>query len=266
MQGIDISWWQKDNYKYLIDTYAKDFVIARASFDFNVDSTCDMYYQYAKKKGLQLGVYFFPLTESSDAVTSAKWCVNQVKGYLHEAVFFLDWEATQGNDVSKTWWALEWLKTFEKEAGVKPNIYMNTSTVNSFNWTDVAKNDNGLWLADYGRNDGNDYGVPDIPYWQIVMAHQYTSVGDNGAGLDRDVFFGDKTAWQKYANVVNNTTPSKPSEKPKTDSKEYYTVKAGDSMWAIANKYGMSLNSLIALNPQIENPNLIYPNQKIRVK
>lgn len=42
-----------------------------------------------------------------------------------------------------------------------------------------------------------------------------------------------------------------------------YTVKAGDSMWSIANMFGVSLDSLIKANPQISNPNLINPGQQI---
>lgn len=45
----------------------------------------------------------------------------------------------------------------------------------------------------------------------------------------------------------------------------YHTAVKGDTMWGIAGKYGMSLNALIELNPQIKNPNLIYVGQKIRV-
>lgn len=213
MNGIDISWWQRDNYKYLIDKYATDFVISRASFDFGVDSTCDPIYQYAKSKGLQRGVYFFPLTESSDPETSADWCIAQVEGYLHHAIMFLDWEATAGTDVSKVWWALRWLNRFKEKTGIKPVIYMNTSTVRSYDWSAVANADYGLWLADYGSNDGYDHGVPDLPYWKIVCCHQYTSVGDNGAGLDKDVFFGDVTAWRSYAGADNSSVnPSKPIE------------------------------------------------------
>jgi uncharacterized YkwD family protein/spore coat assembly protein SafA len=44
-----------------------------------------------------------------------------------------------------------------------------------------------------------------------------------------------------------------------------YTVVSGDTLWKISLKYKMGLNELIALNPQISNPNLIYPNQKINV-
>ena len=39
----------------------------------------------------------------------------------------------------------------------------------------------------------------------------------------------------------------------------------GETLWAIAGKYGMELRALIALNPQIKNPNLIYVGQKVRV-
>lgn len=47
---------------------------------------------------------------------------------------------------------------------------------------------------------------------------------------------------------------------------EYYTVQKGDTMYAIAKKYGITLESLILLNPQIENPSLIFVGQKIKVK
>lgn len=42
-----------------------------------------------------------------------------------------------------------------------------------------------------------------------------------------------------------------------------YTVVKGDTMWGIAARNNMSLTRLIALNPQIKNPNLIYPGNII---
>lgn len=44
-----------------------------------------------------------------------------------------------------------------------------------------------------------------------------------------------------------------------------YTVQSGDSMWSIARKFGVSLDALIAANPQIPNPNLIFPGQIVCV-
>lgn len=45
----------------------------------------------------------------------------------------------------------------------------------------------------------------------------------------------------------------------------YHTVARGDTLWAIARTYGVALSQLIARNPQIKNPNLILPGQKVRV-
>ena len=46
---------------------------------------------------------------------------------------------------------------------------------------------------------------------------------------------------------------------------EAETVVRGDTLWGIARKYGVALERLVALNPDIRNPNLIYVGQKVRV-
>lgn len=38
-----------------------------------------------------------------------------------------------------------------------------------------------------------------------------------------------------------------------------YTVQKGDSMFSIAQRFGVSLDALIAANPHITNPKLIFP-------
>ena len=42
-----------------------------------------------------------------------------------------------------------------------------------------------------------------------------------------------------------------------------YTVVKGDTLWKIAVKHQVGLSELIALNPSLKNPDLIYPGQKI---
>lgn len=44
-----------------------------------------------------------------------------------------------------------------------------------------------------------------------------------------------------------------------------YTVVSGDSLWKIAVKTQTGVQELINANPQLKNPNLIYPGQKINV-
>ena len=45
----------------------------------------------------------------------------------------------------------------------------------------------------------------------------------------------------------------------------YYIVKKGDTLSAIAVKYHTTVNKLVALNPHIKNPNLIYVGDVIRL-
>lgn len=47
---------------------------------------------------------------------------------------------------------------------------------------------------------------------------------------------------------------------------QYHRVVKGDTLWALAKTYGLTLSELIALNPQIKNPNLIYVGDEVRVK
>ena len=44
-----------------------------------------------------------------------------------------------------------------------------------------------------------------------------------------------------------------------------YRVVRGDSLWKISRRYEIGLDEIIAANPQIPNPNLIYPDQIITV-
>lgn len=203
LEGVDLSKYQSNNYKTIIDKYAKEFVIVRAGWRYKVDSYCDKIYQYAKSKGKKLGVYFFPLTSDSLPELHADWAYKQIMGYIGEAVFILDWEAYNGaegkNDDSLTSWALAWLQAFEKLSGVRPLIYMNSNCERSYNWSNVVKNDNGLWIANYGNNDGNWHARPKTKYWTNPAIHQWTSAGADGVQFDRDTFYGDRKAWDKYA-------------------------------------------------------------------
>lgn len=44
-----------------------------------------------------------------------------------------------------------------------------------------------------------------------------------------------------------------------------YTVRPGDTLWDLARQHGVSLQALIAANPQIANPDLIHPGQSIHL-
>jgi spore coat assembly protein SafA len=75
------------------------------------------------------------------------------------------------------------------------------------------------------------------------------------------------------AQLVSDTAGSSPSatNAVATDSTSGastaggHTVREGDTLWAIAEQYGVSLDALIAANPQIADPDLIYPGEQVRL-
>ena len=46
----------------------------------------------------------------------------------------------------------------------------------------------------------------------------------------------------------------------------YYTIKKGDTLSAIAVKHRTTVEKLMSLNPQIKNANLIYAGDTIRIR
>ena len=202
LRGIDVSSYQKENYKKLIDNYADDFVICKATDGTDVDPICDKAYQYAKSKGKLLGVYFFGYPKLHDAKEYAQFCAKVTEGYVGEAIFILDCER---HPTIK--WISVWVKEFERLTSVKPLVYSNLNKAESLDWTPIIENGNPLWLAYYYTDDGEYYDIPDdVGEWPTdrILVHQYTTAGLGGESesLDLDVFFGDKKDWQKLAKVT----------------------------------------------------------------
>ena len=308
LKGIDISHWQKGIDLGAIDV---DFVICKATEGNGyTDEMCDTFYQKAKSLGKKLGVYHFARPDLGNSPEAeADWFVKETLGYHKEAMLILDWES--GN-LKDTVWARKWLDRVYSKTGVKPVIYMSASVMSSANWGDVVAGDYGLWVANYGSNNGTAqeevFNRYPLKYWSFYALWQYTSKGRlNGynGNLDLNYFSGDGTAWDKYAGgSPSSSKPSNPVETKSTDELarevidgkygngedrknalgsrydevqarvneilginkvEYYVVQKNDNLTKIANKYGTTVNQLVAWN-NISNPNLIYAGQKLRVR
>lgn len=124
-----------------------------------------------------------------------------------------------------------------------------------------------LWLAEY-----KDYQVtsePDYNYFPScnnVQLFQFTSTYVAG-GLDGNVdFTGITENGYKGGNAQKpkTSTPATTTGKQLHQDTHNYTVKNGDTLSAIASRYGMTVNALVTLNG-IKNANLIYPGQVLRV-
>ena len=311
LKGIDISHHQKGIDLGTIDV---DFVICKATEGNGyTDEMCDTFYQKAKSLGKKLGVYHFARPDLGNSPEAeADWFVKETLGYHKEAMLILDWES--GN-LKDTVWARKWLDRVYSKTGVKPVIYMSASVMSSANWGDVVAGDYGLWVANYGSNNGTPqesvFNKYPLKYWDFYALWQYTSKGKlNGynGNLDLNYFSGDGNPWDKYAggtSSTNNSNTSTTTEKSVDElaqeviagkygngedrknalgsrynevqarvnellgvnSSVYYTVKKGDSLWAIAEKYygnGSQYPTIKKLNNLTSDT--IYEGQKLRIK
>lgn len=72
---------------------------------------------------------------------------------------------------------------------------------------------------------------------------------------------------KELANINKSSSSSSKSSSKKSNDKEYtnYTVKRGDTLSAIAKKYGTTVKKIMAENSSIKNANLIYTGQKLKI-
>ncbi|NER20839.1 MAG: LysM peptidoglycan-binding domain-containing protein [Symploca sp. SIO1C2] len=108
----------------------------------------------------------------------------------------------------------------------------------------------------------SEYKIPK----ENIKAHKQissTSCPGNifGDGLD-DRNLPSFKAWVAK-NFSDNVTPSPGKLTPSGIG--IYIVKPGDTLSAIATRHNISLDALLALNPSIQNPDLILPGQRITV-
>ena len=174
MNGIDISSWQKG-----IDLAAVpcEFVVIKATEGTSyVNPHCDPAFTQAKSLGKKLGVYHFAGGNNVD--DEAEHFVENVKGYVKEAILVLDWEITAAtNSVD---WVKQWLDRVHQLTGVKPFVYMSNSVVNGHDWSSVADAGYRLWNA-YYYAFGVQMGYnPDAPLpkrmgaWKEATLYQYS--------------------------------------------------------------------------------------------
>lgn len=222
MNGIDISGYQA---QIDLSKVKCDFVIVKATEGLTYKHAgFDRFIKTALKLGKCVGFYHFARPERSDAIKEAHAFYAKIKPYIGKGIPFLDWESSGVKNVA---WAKKWLDEIYRLTGVKPMIYMSESVVNRYDWSSVAKAGYGLWVAKYrdyeidrNYNMSRAGNKPSVKYWKTYAMWQWTSSGrldGYGGNLDCDIFYGDKSAWNKYAGsrpaeASKNTTTSAPKK------------------------------------------------------
>lgn len=228
LNGFDVASYQAG---MNVGEAAGDFVLVKATE--GIDYTNPEFNGHAKQTwsaGKKLGVYHF-IRNDSDIKKQANYFLTTVKPYIGKAMLVLDFENTTGSTIQNqagVGLAKQWLDYVYQQTGVRPVLYTGISCENALDWSSVVKANYGLWIAQYNNYDAvigyqprDLYGS--LKNWKTAVMFQYTSTGRlpgwNG-NLDFDVFYGDKSAWDKYAKVNINPDIPKWIKEDKT-----YTLK-----------------------------------------
>ncbi|MDL2288708.1 LysM peptidoglycan-binding domain-containing protein [Oscillospiraceae bacterium OttesenSCG-928-F05] len=114
-------------------------------------------------------------------------------------------------------------------------------------------------------------GILVHPVWQTAKAH-FTRLSltqeptENYVAYSFEFWEDTERHLVKIPEAVASAAEQPAAAQAGQKAAEYYTVKSGDTLSKIAKNHGISLSSLLAMNPQIKNPNLIYSGQEVRVK
>ena len=116
-----------------------------------------------------------------------------------------------------------------------------------------------LWIAYYG--DYNNLRYVETS-WERWIGVQYTDRGyvpGIRGNVDRDLY--TENIFLSDTSEIPNT--ENPNDGINTET-VFYTVQSGDTLSAIASRYGTTVQELVDMN-HLANPNLIYPGETLRI-
>lgn len=154
-----------------------------------------------------------------------------------------------------------------KDAGYTPVLYGYKSFLVSHTDLHYLASKYTLWLGeypDYRVTPNPNYNY--FPSFENIGIFQFTSTYVAG-GLDGDIdLTGITDNGYKGGNSQKpqSNTPAVDAGKQLHQDTHNYTVKAGDSWWSIANKYGMDMTALATLNGKTIST-VIHPGDVLRV-
>ena len=260
-QGIDVSNWQGYiNYEEVRNDGIQ-VVYIKASQGTNIkDAYFDINYENAKANGLSVGFYhYLTATSTEQAIEEANFFVSVISGKTPDCKLVLDYETFGGvgraeiNNIARTF-----MERVEELTNKEVILYSDLSNaINTFD-TNLA-NDYELWIAYY--EDRNNL-INIETSWNTYIGIQYTDRGIvNGinGNVDRDLYT-EEIFLDETSEIINNTENTIPAN---TESIEY-TIQSGDTLSAIARRYGTTVQELVNIN-NIQNPDLIYPGEKLRI-
>lgn len=274
MRGVDVSNWQCD-----VDTFAldADFVVAGATWGvggFNntclingVNQAANYQLGRAVDSGKSIGVYHYAM--GHDANTEADFFIDNVRGYVGNAVLVLDWESQDNPSFGNGAWVETWVRHVHDRTQVWPIVYVQASALGQL--TQFVREHCGVWVAQYASM--NATGYQDAPWLYGAYGEamrQYTSNGyvPGYAGrLDLNYFRGERWQWDAYAhgdgaNVSAPETNAGGNVGGSALQSACVVVASGDTLSGIAERTGL-LPWQSWRGYGSGDPSVIYPGETV---
>ena len=249
--GIDVSEFQGDIDFDRVHECGIEVVYIRAGSGDYTDSYFESNARKARESDVKFGFYFYVTArDEAQAREQAIRFASLIRDKDYDCRPVMDFENFSGlsiREVNRIGTAF--IEELHRRSGILPMIYTDAYAADNV-WDDEFKK-YPLWAADY------DVYEPDITrVWRDGWSgFQYTDAG-RVCGIsgndDRD----------RFTDTVYVTDDEK-ENRPDGDY-FYYTVVSGDTLYSIASRYSTTVEELTRLN-NIENPNLIYVGERIKV-
>lgn len=270
MRGVDVSNWQCD-----IDTAAldADFVVAGATWGIGgfsnmcltngVNQAANYQLGRAVDSGKSIGVYHYAM--GRDANAEADFFIDNVRGYVGNAVLVLDWEGQDNPQFGNGAWVETWVRHVHARTQVWPIVYVQASALGQL--TSYVRAHCGVWVAQYASMAATGY--QDVPWLYGAYGEamrQYTSNGyvSGYAGrLDLNYFRGERWQWDAYAHGDGaNVSAPVTNTGGNVSQSVCVVVVSGDTLSGIAERTGL-LPWQSWYGYGSGNPAVIYPGETV---
>lgn len=261
-KGIDVSKWNGNINWDKVKSAGINFAIVREGYGKRDPRQVDKKFKDningAKSVGIHTSVYHYSYADSvEDAINEARFCLENIEGFKLEYPVIIDVEDKEQlklNNRQRTDIVKAFCSEIEKH-GYYAMFYCNLNWLNNYLYKDELLPKYDLWLAQW------NVAAPSVScgIWQYSSAGKIDGIDGN---VDLDVSYKNYPETMKFKGLNGF------SKANNSASTNYftYTVKKGDTLWAIAQRYlgsGTKHKEIKALNAL--NSDTIYPNQILKI-
>lgn len=279
-KGIDISKHQNGLNLANVKNAGYSFVIIRGGYtgqskrSHQKDNCFEKFYAQAKQLGLLVGCYWYSCAKTySEGAQEAMFLYNNcLQGKQFEMPIYIDVEDSkwQTSDAKGVTDAILGFCDYLEDKGYYVGVY------SSLSWFGKQIQVNRLgkitkWVARWQQSANNK---PNVSFSSFDMWQYTDSAKVGGKTVDSDICYIDfpKVIKSKGLNGFSLTSEAtnspKETQKTQTELKskneKTYVVQEGDTLGAIARRYGTSVNALCKKN-NIINKNLIRKGQVLKI-